>query len=101
MKKITDDADVLLEFFRYPAEHWIHRRTTNPIARTQMQPAHVGANRVEVRSTGPGLVPSPERDPNTNSSFFEGRQPTDELKIQTRSRELRTDTTSRTENSEK
>ncbi len=22
--KIVDDADVLLEFYRYPAEHWIH-----------------------------------------------------------------------------
>ncbi|GAA4811946.1 IS256 family transposase [Tomitella cavernea] len=32
--KITDDADVLLEFFRYPAEHWTHLRTTNPIAST-------------------------------------------------------------------
>jgi putative transposase len=29
--KIVDDADVLLEFYRYPAEHWIHLRTTNPI----------------------------------------------------------------------
>ena len=32
--KITDDADVLLEFYRYPAEHWIHLRTTNPIEST-------------------------------------------------------------------
>ncbi|EQM29619.1 IS256 family transposase (plasmid) [Rhodococcus erythropolis] len=32
--KITDDADVLLEFFRYPAEHWVHLRTTNPIEST-------------------------------------------------------------------
>ncbi|MGV0045102.1 IS256 family transposase [Mycobacterium colombiense] len=29
--KITGDADVLLAFSRYPAEHWIHLRTTNPI----------------------------------------------------------------------
>jgi len=29
-----DDADVLLEFYRYPAEHWIHLRTTNPIEST-------------------------------------------------------------------
>jgi hypothetical protein len=27
--KIVDDADVLLEFYHYPAEHWIHLRTTN------------------------------------------------------------------------
>jgi putative transposase len=32
--KITDHVDVLLEFFNYPAEHWIHLRTTNPIEST-------------------------------------------------------------------
>ncbi|QIS24739.1 IS256 family transposase [Nocardia terpenica] len=32
--KITGDVDVLLEFYRYPAEHWIHLRTTNPIEST-------------------------------------------------------------------
>jgi putative transposase len=25
---------VLLEFYKYPAEHWIHLRTTNPIEST-------------------------------------------------------------------
>ncbi|WP_187280883.1 transposase, partial [Microbispora sp. CSR-4] len=34
VKKIVDDADVLLAFFDYPAEHWIHLRTTNPIEST-------------------------------------------------------------------
>jgi transposase-like protein len=29
--KITDDAEELLAFFDYPAEHWVHLRTTNPI----------------------------------------------------------------------
>jgi hypothetical protein len=29
--KITDDLDVLLEFYNYPAEHWVHLRTTNPL----------------------------------------------------------------------
>jgi transposase-like protein len=29
--KITDDLDELLAFYDYPAEHWIHLRTTNPI----------------------------------------------------------------------
>ena len=29
--KITDDLDVFLAFYDYPAEHWIHLRTTNPI----------------------------------------------------------------------
>ncbi len=32
--RITDDKDVLLEFYDYPAEHWIHLRTTNPIEST-------------------------------------------------------------------
>jgi putative transposase len=32
--KITNDLDVLLEFFNYPAEHWAHLRTTNPIEST-------------------------------------------------------------------
>ncbi|SHJ44788.1 Transposase (or an inactivated derivative) [Tessaracoccus bendigoensis DSM 12906] len=32
--KIADDLDVLTEFYRYPAEHWIHLRTTNPIEST-------------------------------------------------------------------
>ncbi|MGO4202189.1 IS256 family transposase [Rhodococcus sp. TAF43] len=32
--KITDDVDVLLEYFKYPAEHWVHLRTTNPIEST-------------------------------------------------------------------
>ena len=29
--KIIDDLDVLLTFYDYPAEHWIHLRTTNPM----------------------------------------------------------------------
>jgi transposase-like protein len=33
VNKIVDDADVLLEFYKYPAEHWIHLRTTNPSRR--------------------------------------------------------------------
>ena len=32
--KIIDDLDVLVEFYDYPAEHWIHLRTTNPIEST-------------------------------------------------------------------
>jgi transposase-like protein len=32
--KITDDLEVLLAFYDYPAEHWIHLRTTNPIEST-------------------------------------------------------------------
>jgi transposase-like protein len=34
VKKITDDEEVLLAFYDYPAEQWIHLRTTNPIEST-------------------------------------------------------------------
>src|SRR6266700_1612392 len=29
--KVTGEAERLLRFFDYPAEHWVHLRTTNPI----------------------------------------------------------------------
>ena len=32
--KIVDNAEPLLTFFDYPAEHWIHLKTTNPIEST-------------------------------------------------------------------
>jgi putative transposase len=32
--KIVDDTDVLLTFFDFPAEHWIHLKTSNPIEST-------------------------------------------------------------------
>jgi transposase-like protein len=32
--KITDDVDELLAFYDFPAEHWQHLRTTNPIEST-------------------------------------------------------------------
>ncbi|QIY75912.1 IS256 family transposase [Streptomyces sp. RLB1-33] len=34
VKKITDDVDKLLAFYDFPAEHWIHLRTRNPIEST-------------------------------------------------------------------
>jgi putative transposase len=32
--KIADDLDVLLGSYDFPAEHWVHLRTTNPIEST-------------------------------------------------------------------
>jgi transposase-like protein len=32
--KITDDQTELLAFFDFPAEHWVHLKTTNPIEST-------------------------------------------------------------------
>ena len=31
VRKLTKDRDVLLTFYDFPAEHWKHIRTTNPI----------------------------------------------------------------------
>jgi putative transposase len=31
VEKLTKDADSLLAFFSFPAEHWVHLKTTNPI----------------------------------------------------------------------
>jgi transposase-like protein len=32
--KVTEHLDVLLAFYEFPAEHWVHLRTTNPIEST-------------------------------------------------------------------
>jgi putative transposase len=32
--KVVDDLDVLLAFYDFPAEHWVHLRTSNPIEST-------------------------------------------------------------------
>jgi transposase-like protein len=34
VEKITKDQEALLAFFDFPAEHWIHLKTTNPIEST-------------------------------------------------------------------
>ena len=39
--KITDDLDQLLAFYDYPAEHWVHLRTTNPTIESTLR--HVKA----------------------------------------------------------
>lgn len=33
-ESLNKDRDVLLTFYDFPAEHWAHFRTTNPIAST-------------------------------------------------------------------
>ena len=53
--KVVDDADVLLEFDKYPAEHWIHLRTTNPIEST------FATVRLRPRSPRSRTVPAPAR----------------------------------------
>jgi hypothetical protein len=39
--KITDDLDVLLAFYDFPAGHWVHLRTTNPIEASPIRPLTV------------------------------------------------------------
>jgi putative transposase len=34
VKKVSDDLDELLAFYEFPAEHWVHLRTSNPIEST-------------------------------------------------------------------
>ncbi len=34
MAKVVDDLEELLAFYDFPAEHWVHLRTTNPIEST-------------------------------------------------------------------
>ena len=34
MKCLAKDRDELLAFYDFPAEHWVHLRTTNPIEST-------------------------------------------------------------------
>jgi transposase-like protein len=48
--KITDDLARLLAFYDFPAEHWIHLRTTNPIESTFATVRH----RTKI-TRGPGL----------------------------------------------
>jgi transposase-like protein len=47
--KITDDVGELLAFYDFPAEHWIHLRTTNPIESTFATVRH----RIKI-TKGPG-----------------------------------------------
>jgi putative transposase len=50
--KVTDDAEELLTFFDYPAEHWQHLKTSNPIEST------FSTVRLRTRVTkGPGSKP--------------------------------------------
>jgi transposase-like protein len=57
--KITDDLDQLVAFYDYPAEHWVHLRTTNPIVidlrhRATPNPGHQGP-RLPGRRPGHGV----------------------------------------------
>src|SRR6266581_2283580 len=55
--KVTDDRDVLLTSFDYPAEHWLHLRTTNPIE-SSFAPVRAGA-----RFEAGKLIERPDQTP--------------------------------------
>ncbi len=59
--KIMNHLDVLLAFYDYPAEHWIHLRTTNPIEST------FATVRLRQRVTK-GPAPGPPASPCRSSS---------------------------------
>jgi hypothetical protein len=72
--KITDDAEELLCFFDFPAEHWLHLKTTNPIwvdllVGPAADPGHQGAgqqgrgagNGVQAARVGAGPLASRQR----------------------------------------
>jgi len=51
--KITEDEQELLAFYDFPAEHWVHLRTTNPSRRSPRS----GCGRRSPRATGPRPPP--------------------------------------------
>jgi transposase-like protein len=62
---IRNGLDVLLAFFDFPGEHWIHLRTTNPIESTfapalrSWQPARTfGRAAVDVNTLGAEIASS-------------------------------------------
>lgn len=55
--KVTGDQDELLAFYDYPAEHWIHLRTTNPIESRPSPPS--GSEPRSPRAPAPAPPDSP------------------------------------------
>src|SRR5271166_303701 len=51
--KITEHTDVLLAFYDYPAQHWIHLRTTNPISKALSPPSGCGSGSPRDPARGP------------------------------------------------
>jgi hypothetical protein len=53
--KITDNQVALLAFFDFPAEHWIHLKTTNPIESTVAGGAPADQSHRRARLEGGGV----------------------------------------------
>jgi hypothetical protein len=67
--KIVDDADALLEFYQYPAEHWTPMRTTHRTWSPSCAPArcYTTANCSNDPSTSPHPDPAPTQPKRTCS----------------------------------
>lgn len=64
--KVIDDLDVLLTFYDFPAEHWIHLRTTNPIWVNRPPSPPSGSARGSPRDPAPGRPASEWRSSSSN-----------------------------------
>jgi transposase-like protein len=89
--KITGDLDQLLAFYDYPAEHWVHLRTTNPIESTFATVRHrskitkgawlagggpgdgIQAHRVSPRPVARRQRTSPGRPVRAGATFINGK----------------------------
>jgi transposase-like protein len=79
--KITDDLEVLLAFYDYPAEHWIHLRTTDEIVNPSLVAGCYGAIfsarpprslNSPARSRGQGGAPAAQRGRTTLTAVRTG-----------------------------
>ena len=75
--KITEYLDMLLAFYDYPAEHWIHLRTTNPIviwspAMSVFDVRHAVAGSLVLRAGRGYLQPSRRQSSRRQSACYTG-----------------------------
>ena len=64
--KIADDEDELLAFYDYPAEHWVHLRTTNP--NPHSRPCGTGPRSPRVPARRPRAWPWPTSSSNPRNA---------------------------------
>jgi len=72
--KITDDFDELLAFYDFPAEHWIHLRTTNPSRHVRHRPAP-DEGHPQPRLAGSGVGGGVQADAGRPGSLARGQRP--------------------------
>jgi hypothetical protein len=74
--KITDDVEELLAVHDFPAEHWQHLRTTNPIETTSSRLPRTGGGQSTHLTSSPSSAPAPpssaansSNDPTTTTNL--------------------------------